>query len=239
MPSLRIAILGAGVLGGTLGRKWTKAGHSVAFGVQNPSSIRAQRLRAELGDHLLIGSPAQALANSDIVLLAVPGSVVDQVITTHAQLLDHKLIIDATNKVQTADEATPAQHVETRSLNSLVTLQAHTPNARIYRALNSYCWESLADPLYQGVQADLIYCGPGCDAQGARLAAAAPSLEDQAARPAADQALVEQLIAEAGLRPMRLGDVDQISVVDHILWLWFALATAYKDHSVALKVLTH
>ncbi len=231
MPSLRIAILGAGHIGGTLGRTWTKAGHSVAFGVQNPSSIRAQRLRAELGDHLLIGSPAQALANSDIVLLAVPGSVVDEVIATHAHLLDHKLIIDATNKVQTAAEARRAQHVETRSLNSLATLQAHTPNARIYRAFNSYCWESLADPLYQGVQADLIYCGPGGDAQGARLAAAAPSLEDQA--------LVEQLIAEAGLRPVRLGDVDQISVVDHILWLWFALSTAYKDHSVALKVLTH
>src|SRR5260370_8169061 len=133
MPSLRIAILAAGHLGGTLGRKWTKAGHSVAFGVQNPSSIRAQRLRAELGDHLLIGSPAQALANSDIVLLAVPGSVVDQVITTHAQLLDHKLIIDATNKEQTPDEATPPQPLENRSLNSPLHLPAPTPNARIYR----------------------------------------------------------------------------------------------------------
>ncbi len=225
MPSLRIAILGAGYLGGTLGRKWAKAGHTVAFGVQNPSSERAQRLRAELGEHTLIGEPAQALANSDIVLLAVPGTVVDEVIATHAQLLDHKLIIDATNKVQAAAEARPAQHVETRSLNSLATLQAHTPNARIYRAFNSYCWESFADPLYQGTQADLIYCGPGGDAQDARLAA--------------DQALVEQLIAEAGLRPVRLGDVDQIWVVDHILWLWFALATAHKDHSVALKVLTH
>ncbi len=225
MPSLRIAILGAGHLGGTLGRTWAKAGHSVAFGVHNPSSIRAQRLREELGEHLLIGSPEEALANSDIVLLAVPGSVVDEMIATHAQLLDHKLIIDATNKVQADDEAGPAQRVETRSLNSLATLQTHTPNARIYRAFNSYCWESFADPLYRGVQADLIYCGPGGDEQGGR--------------PAADQALVEQLITEVGLRPVRLGDVDQIWVVDHILWLWFALATAHKDHSLALKVLTH
>ncbi len=38
MTSLRIAILGAGDIGGTLGRKWARAGHTIAFGVKNPAS---------------------------------------------------------------------------------------------------------------------------------------------------------------------------------------------------------
>jgi predicted dinucleotide-binding enzyme len=99
MSSLRIAILGAGDIGGTLGRKWASAGHSIAFGVKDPSSERAQSLRKDLGDAVFIGSPAEALAKGDIVLLAVPGSVVNDLIATHGQLLDHKVIIDATNQI--------------------------------------------------------------------------------------------------------------------------------------------
>jgi hypothetical protein len=42
MSSLHIAILGAGDIGVTLGRKWARAGHTIAFGVKNPASEKAQ-----------------------------------------------------------------------------------------------------------------------------------------------------------------------------------------------------
>ena len=218
MSSLRIAILGAGDVGSTLGRKWAKAGHSVAFGVKNPASERAQRLREDLGEHILIGSPAEALAQSDIVLLAVSGSVVDELIADNAELLDHKIIIDATNKLIKGQTAATNQWQGSGSLNSLSALQVHAPHAQVYRAFNSYAWEAFADPLYQGVQADLFYCGP----EGEALM------------------VVEQLIAEIGLRPMRLGDLDQIEVVDNILRLWGTLAIfqGMGRNNVAFKVLT-
>src|SRR5579884_4540801 len=98
MAILRITILGAGKVGGTLGRKWVQAGHTVAFGVTNPSSERAESLRQEFGSQVFIGSPEEALANSEVVLLAVPGDVVEEVIAIHAHLLDHKIILDAANK---------------------------------------------------------------------------------------------------------------------------------------------
>jgi predicted dinucleotide-binding enzyme len=218
MSSLRIAILGAGDIGGTLGRKWAKAGHRIAFGVKNPSSERAQSLREELGDQIFIGSPAEALASSDIVLLAVPGSATEEIIVTHAQLLDHKIIIDATNQITKGKSEATKQWQGRGSLNSLSTLQAHASHAQIYRAFNSYAWEAFADPIYQGVQADLFYCGPDGDAL----------------------TMVEQLIAEIGLRPVRLGDVDQIEVVDNVLQLWATLALfqGMGRDKVALKVLT-
>jgi predicted dinucleotide-binding enzyme len=218
MSSLRIAILGAGDIGGTLGRKWARAGHTIAFGVKNPASEKAQSLREELGEHILIGSPTEALAESDIVLLAVPGTAVEEIIATHAQLLDHKIIIDATNQMTKGKSEATKQWQGQGALNSLGTLQTHAPNAQVYRAFNTYAWEAFAEPIYKGIQADLFYCGP----EGEALT------------------VVEQLIAEIGLHPMRLGDLDQIEVVDEILRLWgtLALFQGMGRDRVALKVLT-
>jgi len=216
MTSFHIAILGAGDIGSTLGRKWAGANHTIAFGVKDPSSERTQNLRAELD--ILIGSPTEALAQSDIVLLAVPGSAVAEVITTHAELLDYKIIIDATNQLIKGKTAATGQWQANGALNSLSTLQANVPHAQVYRAFNSYAWEAFADPIYQGVQADLFYCGPDGDALP----------------------IVEQLIAEIGLRPVRLGGLDQIEVVDGILQLWASLALFQGKgrNNVAFKMLT-
>lgn len=218
MSSQHIAVLGAGDIGGLLGRKWARAGHSVAFGVKNPASEKAQRLREDLGEQLLLGSPAQALAESKIVLLAVPGSAVEEIIAAHASLLDHKIIIDATNQIAKGTSEATKQWQGRGPLNSLSTLQAYAPHAQIYRAFNSYAWEAFADPMYQGIQADLLYCGPAGDGL----------------------AVVEQLISEIGLHPVRLGDLDTIDVVDEVLQLWATLALfqGWGRANVAFKVLT-
>lgn len=219
MPERRIAILGAGPVGSTLGHKWARAGHTVAFGVKDPSSERAQSLRAHLGEHVLIGSPADALAMSDIAVLAVPGEVVEELIITHAHLLDHKIVIEAANKLPHIQKTLSTKKwADHEPLTSLSTLQTHAPHAQVYRAFNSYGWEPFADPLYQGIQADLFYCGPEGEAR----------------------TVVEQLITEVGLCPVRLGDVDQVEVVDDVLRLWVTLALLQGKgrDQVALKVLS-
>jgi 8-hydroxy-5-deazaflavin:NADPH oxidoreductase len=217
MSSFRITILGAGPIGSTLGSKWAKAGHSVAFGVKDPASERAQRLREELGESVFIGSPAESLAQSDIVLLAIPGYTVEELVRTHAQLLDHKLIIDATNQLTKGKTAAEGKWSAQGALNSLITLQTYAPHAQVYRAFNSYAWEAFADPIYQGVQADLFYCGPDGDTQ----------------------AIIEQLISDIGLYPVWLGGLDQIEVVDNILHLWATLAffQGKGRNNIAFKVL--
>jgi predicted dinucleotide-binding enzyme len=217
MPSFRITILGAGPIGSTLGSKWAKAGHSVAFGVQDPTSERAQRLREELGESVFIGSAAESLEQGDIALLATPGHTIEELVRTHAHRLDHKLIIDATNQLTKGKTAAEGKWSVQGPLNSLATLQTYAPHAQVYRAFNSYAWEAFDDPIYQGVQADLFYCGPQADTQ----------------------TIIEQLIDEIGLHPVWLGDLDQIEVVDNILRLWATLAL-FQDkgrNNIAFKVL--
>ncbi|HKV57435.1 MAG TPA: NAD(P)-binding domain-containing protein, partial [Ktedonobacteraceae bacterium] len=139
MSTIKIVVLGAGNIGGTLGRKWVAAGNSVVFGVNNPDGEKAQKLRGELGDRAVIHTTADALAtNPDVVVLAIPGPSMNPTIAQYAAQLDGKIIIDTANKMGASTH------------NSFAALQQHTPHSPIYRAFNSLGWENFANPLFDG-----------------------------------------------------------------------------------------
>jgi 8-hydroxy-5-deazaflavin:NADPH oxidoreductase len=85
-------------------------------------------------------------------------------------------------------------------LHHLDAWAASAPDALVFRAFNTLGWENFAEPDHAGVAADLLYCGPE-----------------------AGRAVVERLIADVGLRPVLLGDVDQADALDGATRLWFAL----------------
>ena len=102
-------------------------------------------------------------------------------------------------------------------MNSFATFQTYTPQAQLYRAFNSLGWENFADPVFDGIQADLFYCGPDGDTRE----------------------VAEQMIVDVGLRPIRLGDVEQVGLVDSVGSLWFALVFGQgKGRHLAFKVLS-
>jgi 8-hydroxy-5-deazaflavin:NADPH oxidoreductase len=72
------------------------------------------------------------------------------------------------------------------------------PGARFVRAFNTLGFEMFAEPSVGGEVADLFWCGP-------------------------DDAGVEQLIADVGLRPVRVGGIEAIDVVDGVARLWLTL----------------
>lgn len=202
---IRIAVLGAGNIGGTLGRKWSAAGHQVAFGVNDLEGKNAQALRSELDERVAIGTlPAALKSDPQVVVMAVPGAVMDATITTLAPQLDGRIIVDTANRLGSSPP------------NSLATFQEHTPRAHIFRAFNSLGWENFADPFYDGVPADLFFCGSD----------GAPRL------------IMEQLIVNIGLHPMYVGGLERIGAVDAIASLWFALAfDQKKGRNIAFKML--
>jgi predicted dinucleotide-binding enzyme len=202
MSTIKIAVLGAGNIGGTLGRKWIAAGHQVVFGVNNPDGEKARKLRGDLGDRAVIHTTAEALAtNPDVVVLAIPGPAMDATIAQYADQFDGKIIIDTANKMGAS------------APDSFAALQQHTPHARIYRAFNTLGWENFANPLFDGIPADLFFCGTDGE----------------------PRATVEQLISDIGLQPVYLGGVEQVGVVDSLLGLWFALAIGQgKGRQLAL-----
>lgn len=202
---MKIAILGARNIGGTLGRKWVSAGHTVIFCARNVANPDTQALARSLGERASVATVAGAVAAGEVVLFAIPGAAMDETIAANAAALNGKIVIDAANKVRTP------------VMNSFAAFAAHAPGARVYRAFNSMGWENFENPRFGDESADLFYCGPEGEAQ----------------------AVVERLIADVGLRPVRVGGADQVQVVDQVASLWFALALGQKrGRHLAFKMLT-
>ena len=88
---MRIAILGMGKVGTTLGRRWRNAGHNIVFGVRNPEERRAEatELKAE------VGTASEAVASAGAVLLAVPWTAAPDVLHAAGDLLG-KVLLDWT-----------------------------------------------------------------------------------------------------------------------------------------------
>jgi 8-hydroxy-5-deazaflavin:NADPH oxidoreductase len=127
--AVRIAILGAGRVGSTLGRLWHAAGHDVTFAARD--AARPQALAAELGERAHAASVADAAAGADVVLVAVPGPAVTDVLRA-AGPLDGRVIIDAANSFR-------QQQVTLRSLADAF------PRAHWVRAFNSLPASTMAD----------------------------------------------------------------------------------------------
>lgn len=150
---MKIAVLGAGNIGGTLGVKWAQAGHEVVFGVRDPSGEKVQARLAEAGSMASAGTLTGAIAASEVVLFATPYSAVEPIANENAAALDKKILIDATNNFGAS------------VINNIAALERHAPTARIYRAFNALGWENFADPNYGETAVDLFYCGPGEDSK--------------------------------------------------------------------------
>jgi predicted dinucleotide-binding enzyme len=79
VEDMRIGILGSGLMGSKLGTIFARAGHDVVFSYSH-SERKLKRLAREAGGHAQAGTPREAAANADALLLAVHWSRVDDVL---------------------------------------------------------------------------------------------------------------------------------------------------------------
>src|SRR5262245_20437459 len=70
---MRIAIIGAGDVGGTLGAAWAKRGHDVFFGVRDPADAKLKELLARAGTKARHAGVGDAVASAEVIALTVPG----------------------------------------------------------------------------------------------------------------------------------------------------------------------
>ena len=161
---MRIAVIGAGNVGTTLGRGWTRRRHQVTYGVRDPSSAKAAAL-AQGGVQVTV--PTQAVERSEVVVLATPWAATKDAVEALGDLGGRPLL-DATNPIgpgltlAVGDGGSGAELV-----------QAWAPTARVVKIFNTTGVENLASPLYGDQAATMFYCGddePAC-AVAAKLAA--------------------------------------------------------------------
>ena len=140
---MRIAVIGAGNIGRTLGAKWAAAGHEVVYGVRSPAAPDT----ATVGD---------AVAGAEVVVLAVPGAAAKELLGTLGDALADKVVIDATNDVQGSGK--------------LHALDELANGAHPIRAFNTLGWENFENPVVGGETADLFYAAEEGPARTSRSA---------------------------------------------------------------------
>ena len=124
---MRIAVIGTGHIGGTLGSKWRAGGHDVVYGSRQGTG--------EGPGGAPLAAIDDAVKDAEVVVLAIPGGAVAGLASDYAAALDGKTVVDATNNMGGA------------APDSRAAITGAVPDVRYVRAFNTLGWENFADPL--------------------------------------------------------------------------------------------
>ena len=136
----RIAIIGTGNVGAALGRRWSALGHEIIYGSRNPADPKVVALVADSGDRARAATPAQAAAGADIVVLAVPWTVAEEVLLGLGDLTG-RVIIDPINPSRFVDA-----RVELGHPGLAERLASLAPGAHLVKALNTTSYRNMLEP---------------------------------------------------------------------------------------------
>src|SRR6476661_4925803 len=100
---MRIGVIGAGSLGGTVGSVLVKAGHEVKFSSRHPEELAA--MVRELGPRASTGTPREAAEFGTVLLFAVPYEALPQLGRDLKDDIRGKVVLDACNTSSKTDSA--------------------------------------------------------------------------------------------------------------------------------------
>lgn len=87
---MKIAVIGAGNVGATLGKRFAEVGNEVFYGVRNPSDVDEKTFGGK------VGTNAEACRDAEIIVLSVPYDAVAEAIGSSGDV-SGKIVVDATN----------------------------------------------------------------------------------------------------------------------------------------------
>lgn len=191
---MKVAIIGTGNVGAALGGSLVRAGHEVTFVGRDPEKSR--QVAAQAGGSVA-GSAADAAAQAEIIVLAVPFGAVAGIAAEIRSAASGKVVIDATNNLK-ADFSGLA---DTGGRSGAEVVASLLTGANVVKAFNTVFASIQADPGSLGQTIDLLIAG-----------------DDAAAK-----SLVAQLATSIGLRPVDAGSLVGAREMEAMAWLNMSL----------------
>lgn len=137
-----IAVIGTGSVGSALGPRFAELGHSVVYGSRTPDREDVQALLAVTSGDASVTSQPDAAQMADIVLLAVPWNVAEDVLVSLGDL-SGKIIIDPINPRIVSEDG----RVDYPSyISNAERLQALAPRSMVVKAFSSISSDTMIDP---------------------------------------------------------------------------------------------
>lgn len=180
-----VGIVGAGRIGGNIARQLVRAGHSVRLSFARDEA-RLHELAADLGAGASVGTPADAAAFGDVVVISVPWSALENVLGGLGSLAG-KIVVDTTN--QFGAGPMPAAGQTAAAFNA-----GRMPGARYTKSFNTLTSAFQATTADRSGDDRVVQwlCGDDADAKG----------------------IVSGLIEDAGYVPVDLGGTEGCEVME-------------------------
>jgi 8-hydroxy-5-deazaflavin:NADPH oxidoreductase len=185
---LKIGIIGAGKIGGTLATLWVQAGHEVLVSSRHPDEL--QGLVRSLGAKARAGTPREAATFGDVVLISVPYGALPQVGKDLQKELKGKVVLDTGNPYPERDGE---MAVEARRKGTGVASAEFLPGVRLARAFNAISYRDLRSDAHR--KGELV---------GIPIAADDSEAMQVAAR----------LVRDAGFDPVEVGPLSKAKLFD-------------------------
>src|SRR4029453_19101182 len=183
---MKVAIIGAGNVGKALTTSFTRAGHDVTVAANHPD--HAQDV-AEAAGARSAPTTSSAVADDDLVILAVPATSFGSIASEAGDQLSGKVVVDVSNR-PTPDPAGPGTSIAEE-------LQQVLPRSRVVKAFNTLFASRQADPVVAGVAVDGFVAGDD---------------------PAAKKTVIDAL-ESLGFRPVDAGPLAAARTLEGMAWL--------------------
>ena len=185
---LKIGIIGTGRIGGALAEHWAKAGHQLMVSSRHPEQLKP--LAERLGPRVSVGTPEEAAAFGEVVLISVPYGALPQVGRDYAAQLRGKVVLETGNPFPSRDGAMAEA---ARAKGTGVASAGYLPGVRLVRAFTCVPHTAVQGEAHRGGER-----------VGVPLAADDPGALKVA----------EQLVRDAGFDPVAVGGLARAKDFD-------------------------
>src|SRR5215469_6195682 len=152
---MKIAVLGAGNVGGTLGKAFASTGHNIFFGVRNPEDKKDKKLIDSIGsNNASVGTVVDAAHSADVVVLTTPWNAARVALQSAGNLTD-KIVIDCTNPLKEDLSGLVIGHIT----SAAEQVAQWAIGAKVCKAFNQTGFENMANPRFSSGNAVMFVCG--------------------------------------------------------------------------------
>jgi predicted dinucleotide-binding enzyme len=190
----RIAVIGTGDVGSALGPEFAAQGHTIVYGSRDPARQEVKDLVARTGANASATTQQEAVAGADIVLLAVPGAVAEQVTRDLGDLAARS---SSTRRTASAGATTVGPCTTCPAAPTPSSSRRRRP-MRVVKAFNTLNWRQMVDPETSGGPITIAIAG-----------------NDDAAK-----AVVAELIKGMGLEVVDFGPLRYANTLEEMLVVW-------------------
>jgi len=187
---MRIAIIGAGSVGATLGRAWIKHGEDVIWGLRNPQDPKYAALPKDR-----VKAPAEAVKEAEVVVVATPWPAAEAAIKSLGSLAG-KVVIDCMNPLGMGPDG--LQLVLGFNVSAGEQVASWVPGAFVFKTLNTTGAGNMAKADDYSVKPVMLVAG-----------------DDAGRKP-----VVMELVGKLGFEPVDAGPLKNARLLEPFAMVW-------------------